>query len=142
MSKTAKRGMRFLTVGELHHWSDAGEKHLWQPVYELTEDDFSVTLTVELPGCGAPDIQIALLPRVVILRRELRLLASRTWREAFQVLFGCHTLFRRFDMPSLIDVNRVRAELDMGVLTLIALKPAAREQPAHGVPDRPHVSVS
>jgi hypothetical protein len=37
-------------------------------------------------------------------------------------------LFRRFDMPTLIDVNRVKAELDMGVLTVIAPKQAARHR--------------
>ena len=101
----------------------------------------TVTLTVELPGCGAGDIQIALLPKVVILKRGLRLLASHSWREAFEAL-GAQTLFRRFELPALIDVNRVNAELELGVLTVIAPKQAAMEQPAQGVPERPHVFVA
>lgn len=142
MSRKAQHGMRCLTVEELHDWLDAGERHFWSPTSDLSEDDFSLTLTVELPGCGAGDIQIALLPRTVILKRELRLLASRNWREAFQALFGAHTLFRRFDMPTLIDVNRVKAELDIGVLTVIAPKQVAREQTAQGVPDRRHIIIA
>jgi HSP20 family molecular chaperone IbpA len=37
-------------------------------------------------------------------------------------------------MPALIDVNRVRAELELGVLTVVAPKQAANEQPAKGAP--------
>jgi len=136
--KVSVAGKRFLTAGELEAWSVSEVKHVWEPTYDLVETDSTVNLYVDLPGCGAGDIQIALLPRVIIVKRVVRLLASRSWKEACSALFGPSELFRRFEMPALIDVNRVKAELEMGVLMVIAPKQAAVEQPAKGVPDRPH----
>jgi HSP20 family protein len=138
MSKVAVGGKRFLTAGELEAWSLSETKHDWDPTYDLVDTDSTVNLHVDVPGCGAGDIQIALLPRVIIVKRTVRLLASRSWKEACRVLFGPSGFFRRFDMPAFIDVNRVKAELEMGVLTVIAPKQAVGEQPAKGVPDRPH----
>jgi HSP20 family protein len=136
--KEAVSGRRFLTAGELEEWSIKEQKNSWEPTWEVVETDATVNLFVDLPGCAPGDIQIALLPRVIIVKKAVRLLASRSWNEAWRVLFGPSELFRRFDMPSLIDVNRVKAELEMGVLTVIAPKQAAPEQPVRGVPDRPH----
>ena len=89
-----------------------------------------------MPRCGLGDIQIALLPNVILLKQKVRLLASRSWSEFVRALFGPSELFRRFDMPVLIDVNRVKAELQMGVLTIMAPKQAAIEQPPRGTPQR------
>jgi HSP20 family protein len=138
MGKESVGGKRFLTAGELKEWSGAEQKNIWEPACEVVETDSTVNLVVDLPGCGAGDVEIALLPRVIIVKRYVRLLASRSWKEACSALFGPSELFRRFDLPALIDVNRVKAELEMGVLTVIAPKPAAEEQPAKGVPDRPN----
>jgi HSP20 family molecular chaperone IbpA len=138
MSKASVSGKRFLTAGELEEWSRAEPQNPWAPTYELVETDSTVNLVVDLPGCGAGDIQIALLPRVVILKQKVRLLASRSWKEACGALFGRSELFCRFEMPALIDVNRVSAALEMGVLTVIAPKRAAKEQPAKGAPDQSH----
>jgi HSP20 family molecular chaperone IbpA len=131
--------VRFLTAGELREWCSRGDKHFWAAPFELTETDSTMTLTVELPGCGAGDLQIALLPRVILVRKELRLLACRNGHDLWDALFGARTLFRRFDMPALIDVNRVTAELEAGVLTVVAPKQIHRERTAKGVPDRPHI---
>ena len=97
-----------------------------------------MNIIVDLPACGAGDVQLALMPDVIIVRKKVRLLASRSWNELLGAVFGPSELFRRFDLPASIDVNRVKAELEMGVLTVIAPKQAAKEQPAKGVPDRPH----
>ena len=131
-------GKRFLTTGELEEWSSGQSKNEWRPTYELVETDSTVNLFVDLPGCGAGDLQIALMPRAIVLKQKVRLLAARSWKEACSALFGPSEMFRRFDLPASIDVNRVKAELELGVLTVIAPKVAAIEQPAKGVPDRPH----
>jgi len=131
---------RFLSSDELRSWSTNAEKYDWFPEMEVAETDSTYTLSIELPGCGIGDIQLAVLPRILFLRRRLQVLSSRSWWEAFQAIFGPRTLFRRFDLPALIDVNRVTAELELGVLTVVAPKQAAHKQgsterPAGGVPD-------
>ena len=137
-SKQPVSGKRFLTAGELEEWSRVEQKIFWAPTCELVDTGATVKVIVDLPGCGAGDIQIALLPRVILLKKKVRLLASRNWKEFCQALFGPGELFRRFDMPALIDVNRVKAELELGVLTVIAPKQVAQEQPVRGVPEKPH----
>lgn len=81
-----------------------------------------MSLVIDLPGCGAGDVQIALLPGVVILKKKVRLLASRRWYDAWRAFFGPAELFHRFELPASIDVNRVSAELETGVLTVNAPK--------------------
>jgi HSP20 family protein len=131
-------GKRFLTAAELEEWSKAEAKVFWAPICEVVDNVATVKLIVDLPGCSARDIQIALLPGIVILKKKVSLLASRNWNEFWQALLGPSELFRRFDLPASIDVNRVKAELEMGVLTVIAPKLTAHEQPAKGAPGRPH----
>ncbi len=138
LGKESVSGKRFLNAAELEEWSQADQQNFWAPTCEVVETDSKVTVVVDLPGCGIGDVQIALLPHVIILRKQVRLLACKSWKEACAALFGPQKLFRRFDMPALIDVNRVKAELELGVLTVIAPKEPAREQPAKGVPDRSH----
>jgi len=130
-------GKRFLTAGELAEWSETGLESFWSPVFELSETESSVDLIVDLPGCKAGDIQIALLPRLIILRQNVRLLASRSFKDWLRTFLGSGKLFRRFELPALIDVNQVKAELKMGVLTVTARKQSRTEQPASHVPDRP-----
>jgi HSP20 family molecular chaperone IbpA len=136
--KEAVSGKRFLTVGELEEWSEAEHKFFWAPTCEVVETDATVNLVVDLPGCGAGDIQIALMPRAIILKKKVRLLASRNWKEFCEALLGPKELLRRFDMPAVIDANRVKAELELGVLTVIAPKQAHPEQPVRGVTEKPH----
>ena len=141
--KESVNGKRFLTFGELQRWTKEDEsaesRDFWEPAHNLEENDLAITLNVDLPGSGTGDVQIALLPRSIIVKLTVRLLACRSWKDLLRVLFGPGELFRRFELPALIDVNRVTAELDMGVLTVIAPKQAVGEQPAEGVPDRSHV---
>ena len=130
-------GKRFLTGPELAEWSVAEARSLWLPICELAETDSTVNLIIDLPHCSAGDVQIALMPREIIIKQYVRVLASRSWRDMFRAVFGPRALFRRFEMPASIDVNRVRADLELGVLTVIAPKQTAVEQPAGGVPETP-----
>jgi HSP20 family protein len=131
-------GKRFLTAGELEEWRHAEPRIFWAPTCEVVETDATVNLIVDLPDCAAGDIQIALLPRMILLKKKVRLLASRSWKELSQALLGPGELFRRFELPALIDVNRVKAELEMGVLTVVAPKTVAQERPVKGAPEKPH----
>ena len=137
------RGKTFLSAEELALWSRGVQKTFWAPDFEIVDNDSELRLIVDMPGCKIEDVRIAVMPRVAIVRQDVRLLAARSWKEAWNALFGTRELFRRFDLPALIDVNRVKAELEMGVLTVLAPKQKATkqngsEQPAEGVPDRPH----
>jgi len=136
--KEPVNGKRFLTAGELHEWSQGEQHNFWSPTCEVVESDSTVKLIVDMPQCGVDDIQIALLPRVIILKQKVRLLASRSWKQVWRALFGPAELFRRFDVPASSDVNRVKAEMDWGVRRLTGRKQPAVQQPAIDVPSRPH----
>ena len=138
MGKQTVSGRRYPTSGELQAWSTAEQNTFWAPVCELIETESSVKVIIDLPGISARDIQIAILPRVLIVKNKVRLAAGRTWREVARAILGPLELFRRFEMPSLIDVNRVTAELDMGVLTLTAPKQVAEQRPVNRVTHQAH----
>jgi HSP20 family protein len=130
---------RSLTAGELEEWSNSEEKNFWAPTWEMSETDSIVSLVVDVPGYGAGDVQVALMPRLIIVKQTVRLLASRSWKEVCSALFGPRELFRRFELPVMIDVNRVKAELEQGVLTVTAPKRVVDEQSTtKGLPDGSH----
>jgi len=129
---------RFLTGGELEAWSRSEVQNFWAPTWEISETDSTLTLVVDLPGCGVGDVQVALMPRMIIVKQAVRLLASRSWKEACSALLGPSDLFRRFELPVMIDVNRVKAELEQGVLTVTAPKRSVDGQSAKGLPDGTH----
>jgi HSP20 family molecular chaperone IbpA len=135
-------GKRFLSAGELNEWQEADQESVWTPEYELIEASDAIHLTVELPDATARDIQIALLPKAVILKKRVHIVPGRGWKENWEALKGAKRLFRRFDLPALIDVNRVKAELELGVLTIYAPKETATEPTAKGVPGQPRTFVA
>jgi HSP20 family molecular chaperone IbpA len=111
------------TIGmDLDDWLQAEREVVWSPASELVEnkDDFCARLA--LPGFDAKDLEVTATPNAVIVRAE----SSHTHEGKEGAVCFCEfsgkTLFRRLDLPSEIDVNKVTASLDKGILEIDAPK--------------------
>jgi len=94
----------------------------WSPVVDVYETPTSFVLTAEVPGVASSGIDIKVVDRNLILRGE------RRWErdepgELFHRLESAYGKFERtFNLSERIDVERISAELERGVLRVILPK--------------------
>ncbi|MGA2882289.1 MAG: Hsp20/alpha crystallin family protein [Bryobacteraceae bacterium] len=113
------------TIGmDLGDWLQAEREVAWSPASELVEkqDDFCVRLA--LPGFDARDLDVTATPNALIVEAESAHTHEGKEGEVCLCEFSGKKLFRRLDLPSEIDVNKVTASLDKGILEIDAPKAA------------------
>ena len=113
------------------------ERELCWPAAELDEDDDEFELKVALAGFEPRDISVVANPRELIVKAEH---ASERhddegadapairWTE-----FHRESVYRRVELPSDIDVNRVEAKFKHGMLEVEAPKLGEAQLPAETV---------
>ncbi len=106
---------------DVDDWLCAERELIWSPGAEMTEGDNDFTLRVQAPGFEAREIKITATPDSVLIEAE----ASHKHEESDGKIHLCEfarKLFRRLDLPSAINVDKVSATLDKGVLQIVAAK--------------------
>lgn len=101
----------------------AAERDLFRiPESELIEQEGKFEVEVSAPGFDAGEVKVTALPDALIVKATSTHKHDKTEGEVHFCEFGEKTLFRRFDLPTPINVNKVTANLDKGVLHLTAFK--------------------
>jgi HSP20 family protein len=96
----------------------------WSPPVDIYETPSSFVLTAEVPGLSSSEIDIKVVDRNLILRGE------RRWErdahgEHFHRLESIYGKFERaFNLSEQIDVDRISATIEQGVLTVVLPKRA------------------
>ncbi len=112
----------------MNDWADA-ERDLFRiPESELVEQDGKFEVRVSAPGFDPADVQVTALPDALIVKASSTHKHDKSAGNVRFCEFGQKTLFRRFDLPEPIDLDKVTANLDKGMLHLTALK--AKQEPA------------
>lgn len=109
---------------DLDDWLLAERELVWTPGAEMTENDKEVTLRVQAPGLEPANIKVTATPDSILIQAEV----SHRHEEAKGKVRFCdfaQKLFRRFDLPEAINVNKVSATLDKGILQIVAAKAQA-----------------
>ncbi len=113
----------------LDDWLKAEHEVLGWPAGEMTEWDSKYEVDLTLPGFDADQVQVTATPREIIVHAQYK----PEKKEETKVLwseFGSNDVYRRFETPQPIDVDRIVATLDKGILHVIAAKaPAAKPKP-------------
>lgn len=89
---------------------------------ELIEKDSQFQLRVAMPGFNEKNIKVTAMPGALIVSAEARHQHEKEEGNVHFCEFGEKSLFRRFDLPNNIDVDKVKAQLDKGVLQVTAPK--------------------
>jgi HSP20 family protein len=106
----------------IEDWLKA-ERELFQvPESELVENDKEFTLQVTAPGFEAKDLEITALPDSIVVKSEATQESEKTEGKVYFSEFSNKQLYRRYALPSAIDVNKTVAILEKGMLKVIAQK--------------------
>jgi HSP20 family molecular chaperone IbpA len=115
--------------GELGHdledWLKAEHELLGWPSAELTEKDGVYQMEIALPGFAAKDVEITATPGEVIVHAATKEEKKTEKENVLWTEFGSNDVYRRFEVPTPINVEQVAANLDNGLLRITA--PEAQE---------------
>ena len=124
-----KRGYR---LGyELDDWLKAEHAVFGWAAAELAEKDGKYEAQITLPGFEPKEVQVTATPSEIIVHAETKHEKKIEEPNVFWTEFGSNDVYRRFELPVLIDVDKISATLDNGMLHVIAAKaPATQTKPA------------
>jgi HSP20 family molecular chaperone IbpA len=117
-------GRGSLFGSDLDDWLRAERELIWYPGAEMTENDKEVTLRVQAPGLEPGNIKVTVTPDSILIEAEV----SHRHEESKGKVRFCEfaeKMFRRFDLPEAINVDKVSATLDKGILQIVAAKAQA-----------------
>jgi len=106
----------------LDDWLTAEDDLVFTPESDLVENDGEFQLQIAVPGFNADEIDVSALPDALIVRAENTHHHEGTEGDVRFCEFGEKTLFRRFDLPAPIDVDKVTTNLQKGILKVSAVK--------------------
>jgi len=90
----------------------------WAPPVDIYEDAEGVTLTAELPGFTAGDIDLRVENNTLTLKGE-RKLEKADKKDNYRRVERTYGAFSRsFSLPTTVDTDKIRAESKNGVLTV------------------------
>jgi len=107
---------------DLDNWLAAERQVLWVPTCELLEDGKRYLLRAALPGTKPEQIQVTALPDMLILEGEAHNTTRKQTDGVVFSEFNQEKVLRRFDLSDKIDVEKVEAHLQNGILEVTATK--------------------
>jgi HSP20 family protein len=100
----------------------------WVPPVDIFEDSEAIRIMAELPGVRPDDVKISLEGNVLTIHGQKQQIAEeRTERvHRYERTYGVFE--RTFSLPASVDANKIKAQYDVGVLT-VTLPKAERARP-------------
>jgi len=103
-------------------WLNAERDLLCTCESELVEQDGKFEVQMNAPGFEPGEIKVTALPDALIVSASSSHTHENKEGSVRFCEFGQKTLFRRFDLPESINLDKVAADLNKGVLHLTASK--------------------
>lgn len=100
----------------------------WMPPCDITEDDRSIRLQLELPGVKPEDIHLSIEDNVLSVRGEKRQVAEERNERVHRYERSYGVFERTFTLPSTVDSGKIEADFDQGILT-ISIPKSERAKP-------------
>jgi HSP20 family protein len=110
-------------------WLEAERDLAWSPATELVDEGKRFKARLALPGLDAKDVHVTAMRDTLIVEGG----ATHTHEEKDGSVCFCefsrNKLFRRLALPASIDVDKVSASLDKGILLVTAPKAGSKQVP-------------
>ena len=103
----------------------AAEREVCWPAAELAERDGEFTLDVALAGFEPADVTVTATPVEIMVKASHEHTAASTQKEAPKVQwteFRSNDVFRRVELPSPVNVDKISANFHNGLLRIVAPK--------------------
>ena len=116
-----------------HLWDErdlyrSGESVGWTPACDMYEDEDGVTLSFDLAGVEAKEVDVRFENGVLTIRGERRLEHPDARGNYHRIELSYGTFTRSFALPGTVDAERARAEAKNGVL-VVSLPKRAEAKP-------------
>ena len=112
---------------DMDDWLQAERDVVWSPASELVDNKKEFRARIALPGFDAKDIQVSAMPDALVIQAD----ATHTHEgKSGDVCFGEFSgkkLFRRLQLPASVDVDKVTASVDKGILEVTAPKATTKQ---------------
>lgn len=112
---------------DVDYWLRAERDVVWSPPAELVDEEKDYRVRLALPGLEAKEIQVSAMPGAVVIQADSAHTHEETKGNVRFCEFSDKKLFRRLELPGSIDVDKVSASLDKGILQVIAPKVAPKQ---------------
>ena len=114
----------------LDDWLQAERELIAVTPVELIEEDSEIKARIAMPGVNRNEIGISVTPDALVVHVETIQTLEGEEDHVHLVEFSGNQVFRRIELPASIDVDKISASLDHGVLYVVAPKaaPAVREE--------------
>ncbi len=96
----------------------------WAPAVDIFEQEDRIVLKAELPGLDPKDVDIRVENNTLTLRGERRVENEVKQEDYRRVERSYGTFSRSFTLPSVVDLEHIKAEFQNGVLNLTLPKKA------------------
>jgi HSP20 family molecular chaperone IbpA len=106
----------------LDDWLQAEREVILSPESELIEKEGKFRVRVAVPGFDAKDIHVTATPGALIVEAKEKHKHEKSEGDVYLCEFGQRQLFRRLDLPAPINLDKVTASLEHGILELTAEK--------------------
>lgn len=113
---------------DLDQWLDAEKQIVTFPRLELLDTGTEFELRVAAAGFDAKDVEVTALPDAVLVKAQTSAEAEEKEGEICYCEFSDKSLFRRIPLAQPIDIDAVTAQLEKGVLKIVAPKAAGQKQ--------------
>jgi HSP20 family molecular chaperone IbpA len=105
---------------EAEDWLKAEHELMGWPAAELVEKQGAYELEITLPGFEAKDVKVTATPTEVIVHAATEEEKKTEKENVLWTEFGSNDVYRRFEVPNPINVDKVTAKLDKGILRINA----------------------
>ena len=112
---------------DLDDWLEAERDVVLSPASELVDDENEFRARIALPGFDAKDIQVSAMPDALVIRADATHAHEGKSGNVRFCEFSEKNLFRRLPLPAPIDVDKVIASVDKGILEVTAPKVAPKQ---------------
>jgi len=107
---------------DLDDWLQAERDVVWSPASELVDDEKEFRARIALPGFDANDIQVSAMPDALVIQADATHTHEGKSGNVRFCEFSEKKLFRRLQLPASVDVDKVTASVDKGILEVTAPK--------------------
>lgn len=94
----------------------------WIPAVDVFEDKDAVRIAVEVPGVNPDHIKISLEQHVLTISGEKQQVSEESTERVHRYERAYGSFSRSFTLPSTVDPDRIEAQTDNGVLSIVIPK--------------------
>ena len=113
---------------ELEDWRKAEREVLGWSAAEMAENDKEYEFKMTLAGFEAKEVEVTASPSEIIVHAQTKSKKKTGESNVIWTEFGSNDVHRRFELLQPINIDKTRATLDKGILSIAAPKAAAKER--------------